>query len=344
MKAARIHSPGDIRLETVPDPVIKEDEVLVKVHACGICGSDVHYYRAGDPSMEQNPLIPGHEFSGEIVQIGGAVKGLVVGDRVIGTGLRDCGKCYWCQNELGFCPNPVSPGSGLDGAFAEYVVVPNPMPGSLFFRIPDEFSWERAATVEPMSVSCYAVEQSRLKEGKTVVVLGAGAIGLGVVQAAKAESARQVIVSEPSALRRRTAQKLGADVVVNPLDDDPVEAVPGKTSGKMASVVFECSGAPSALGQAGQMIQPFGRIMQVGIYEKNPILTAEQSRLMFQFRNATLRGCGGQRWDKALELMQSGDIKTDELITHIFPIEDIKQAFEVQSRTDEAIKVVVKIP
>ena len=344
MKVARIYKPGDIRLETVPDPDIENDEVLVKVHACGICGTDVHYYRAGDPSMGEKPLIPGHEFSGEIFKVGSSITGLEMGDRVIGTGLRDCGKCYWCRNNLGFCPNPTVPGEGLDGAFAEYVVVPNPMIGSLFFKIPENLTWEQAAIIEPMAVSCYAVEEARIKEGETIAVLGAGVIGLGILQACKAKRVSQIIVSEPSPMRRQMAQKLGADTVVNPLEADPAQTVTEATSGRMAGVVFECSGATTALGQAGQMIQPFGKIMQVGIYEKHPELLPEQLKLMFQFRNANIRGCGGQRWDKALELIQSGNIKTNELITHVFPINEVKKAFETQMNSEEAIKVLVTMP
>jgi 2-desacetyl-2-hydroxyethyl bacteriochlorophyllide A dehydrogenase len=343
MKAARIHAPGDIRLETVTDPVIKDDEILIKVHVCGICGTDVHYYRAGDPSMTEKPLIPGHEFSGEIVEIGASVNGLNIGERVIGTGLRDCGKCYWCRNKLGFCPNPKVPGEGLDGAFAEYVIVPNPMLNSLLFHIPDNLTWEEAATIEPMSVSCYAVEEARIREGATIMILGAGVIGLGVLQACKAAGAAKVIVSEPSGMRRDMARKLGADVVLNPLESDPVDAIAEVTSGRLANVIFECSGAAVAFRQAPLMIQPFGKIMQVGIFEKNLELPPNLMKLMFQFRNVTLRGCGGQRWDKALELMQSGKIKTNDLVTQTFSIDNVKEAFETQANSDEAIKVLVKI-
>ena len=344
MKAARIHTPSDIRLETVTDPIIKDDEILIKVHVCGICGTDVHYYRAGDPSMAKKPLIPGHEFSGEIVEIGASVNGLNVGERVIGTGLRDCGKCYWCRNNLGFCPNPMVPGEGLDGAFAEYVIVPNPMVNSLFFQIPDGMSWKEAATIEPMSVSCYAVEEARINEGSTVLILGAGVIGLGVLQACKAAGAAKVIVSEPSKMRRIMAEKMGADIVINPLENDPIDTVTEATSGNLANVIFECSGSAVAFRQIHMMIQPFGKVMQVGIFEKNLELPPDLMKLMFQFRNVTLRGCGGQRWDKALELMQSGKIKTGDLVTQTFPMIDIKEAFETQANSDEAIKVLVKIP
>ncbi len=343
MKAARIHAPGDIRLETVPDPIIKDDEVLIKVHTCGICGTDVHYYRAGDPAISEKPLIPGHEFSGEIVEIGSSVNGLKIGERVIGTGLRDCGKCYWCRNNLGFCPNPMVPGEGLDGAFAEYVIVPNPMPNSLFFNIPDGMSWDEAATIEPMSVACYAVEEARISEGTTVLILGAGVIGLGVLQACKAAGAGTVLVSEPSEMRRNMASKLGADITINPLETDPIEAVAEATSGNLANVIFECSGSAHAFRQIHMMIQPFGKVMQVGIFEKPLELPPDMMKLLFQFRNVTLRGCGGQRWDKALELMQTGKIKTDDLVTQKFPLDKIKEAFELQSNSDEAIKVLVNV-
>ncbi|MBT4511057.1 MAG: alcohol dehydrogenase catalytic domain-containing protein [Chloroflexi bacterium] len=343
MKAALIHGPGDIRLETINIPVIQDDEILVKVHVCGICGTDVHSFKVGYPSMSTEPVIPGHEFSGEVVEVGSTVNGLSVGDRVVGTGLRDCGKCYWCENKIGFCPNPTVPGEGLDGAIAEYVVVPKPVLGVLLFNIPEGISWEEAATIEPMSVSCYAVEEARMKEEGTVVVLGAGVIGLGVLQACKAKGASKVIVSEPSGMRREMARRLGADIVLNPSEVDPVEAVMEATSGHMAGVVFECSGVPSAFMQAPLMIQPFGKIMQVGIYEKNLELHADLMKLMFQFRNATIRGCGGQRWDKALEFMQAGKIRTKDLVTHVFPLQDVRKAFDTQMKSDEAIKVLVKL-
>ncbi len=343
MKAASIYGPGDIRLETVNIPVIQDDEILVKVHVCGICGTDVHLYKVSDPSISTKPVIPGHEFSGEVVEIGPMVSGLSVGDRVVGTGLRDCGKCYWCENKIGFCPNPTVPGEGLDGAIAEYVVVPKPMLGVLLFKIPEGMNWEEAATIEPMSVSCYAAEEARIKEGETVVVLGAGVIGLGVLQACKAKGASKVIVSEPSGMRREMASKLGADIILNPMGVDPVEAVMEATSGHMAGVVFECSGVSTAFRQAPLMIQPFGKIMQVGIYEKNLELPPDLMKLMFQFRNVTIRGCGGQRWDKALEFMQAGKIRTKDLVTHVFPLEDVRKAFDTQMNSDEAVKVLVKL-
>ena len=136
MKAALIYGPRDIRVETVETPTVQEDEILVKVKACGICGTDMHVYKTGRTSGSKMPVILGHEFSGEIVDIGKPIDGLSVGDKVIGTGLRGCGECHWCrQGQTYRCTNPSVPGEGLDGAFAEYVIVPNPTPGQMLFHV-----------------------------------------------------------------------------------------------------------------------------------------------------------------------------------------------------------------
>ncbi|MBW1900616.1 MAG: alcohol dehydrogenase catalytic domain-containing protein [Deltaproteobacteria bacterium] len=343
MKAALIYGPGDIRIEDIKDPTISDDEILVRVKTCGICGTDLHYYRAGDPTTKK-PIIPGHEFSGEIVEKGSAVEGLKVGDKIVGTGLRDCGECYWCRHEKGFCPNPKVPGEGLDGAIAEYVIVPKPMAGALVFQIPESMTWNEAATIEPISISCFAVEEARISEGDIVAVLGAGMIGLGIIQACKAAGAAKVIVSEPSAFRREMAQKLGADLVLNPLETDLFETVADFTTGQMAGVIFECSGSVAAFCQVPQVSGIFGKVMQVGIFEQNLELAPDLAKLMFQFRNITVRGCGGQRWDKALEHILAGTIKTNDLVTQIFPLEEVKEAFATQLNSEKAIKVLIEMP
>jgi len=343
MLAAVIYGPWDIRVKMVEDPSIQRDEILVKVKACGICGTDIHAYKMGNTSVSEEPLILGHEFSGEIVEVGPAVEGLRVGDKVVGTGYRTCGVCHWCEQGLmDRCPNPRVPGEGLDGAFAEYVAVPNPALGRTFFHIPEDLSWEESATIEPISVACYAVKRARIQTNETVVVLGAGMIGQGVVQVCKAMGAPKVIVSEPSAIRLAMASKLGADMALNPRETNPIEAVTEATSGEMADVVFECSGSPVAFRQAPHMVRPFARIIQVGMFEENLELSPDLTSLMFAFRNITLRGSGGQRWDVALELVRTGRVKTGDLITHEFPLDSVKEAFETQAKSDEAIKVLIR--
>ena len=192
------------------------------------------------------------------------------------------------------------PGEGLDGAFAEYVVVPRPMAGKTFFQIPEGLGWEEAATIEPLAVACYAVTRARIQEKETVVILGAGMIGQCIAQVCKAMGAR-TIVSEPSPMRLALAEKLGADMVLNPREIDPVKAVATATSGEMAGMVFECSGSPVAFRQAVEIARPFGKIVQVGIFENSLEISSDLASTMFAFKNLTLRGSGGQRWDMAVD-------------------------------------------
>lgn len=342
MRAAVIYGPRDIRLETVEDPSIRGDEILLKVKACGICGSDIHIYKTGAMSASPNSRILGHEFSGEIVELGSAVEGLEVGDKVLGTGRRNCGQCHWCQRgQTDRCLNIAIPGYGLDGAFAEYVVVPNPALGKTLFKIPEALGWEEAATIEPVSIACHAVEQALIQPGETVVILGAGMIGQGVAQAAKARGAAKVIVCEPSSKRLTMSRNLGADIALNPKEINPVKAVKEATSREMADVAFECSGAVDVFRQALRMVRAFGRVMQVAVFEQNIELEPDLMRLMI-FRNLTLRGCAGQRWAMALELVRLGQVKTRDLITHEFSLNNVKEAFETQLNSDEAIKVLIK--
>ena len=326
MKAAVIHGPHDVRVETVDRPALQSDEVLVKVRACGICGTDLHIYRTGKTTSK----ILGHEWSGEVAEIGSEVKGLNVGDRVVGVGFRISGQ----QINV--------PGEGLDGAFAEYVAVPKPLVGNTFLKLPDGLSWELAATIEPVSIACFAVEQAQLQPRDNVVIFGAGMIGQCIAQICKNAGVSKVIVFEPSARRRAMASEMGADAAFNPFEIDPVEAVEEATERWMASVTFECSGVPASLFKAIQMTRFFGRIMQIGFFEQDITLSAELVNRLTTYRNITWRGCGGQKWDMALDMVSSGKVNTKKLITHQFPLDRIQEAFNVQLDAEKSIKVLVK--
>ena len=338
MRAAVLRGPRDIRVEMVDTPPIREDEVLVKVMACGICGTDLHAYKKGGGAGGAGRLILGHEFSGEAARIGAAIEGVKEGDRVVGTGYRGCGACYRCrQGDAARCPRPLVPGEGLDGAFAEYVVVPRPMVGRTFFRIPDGMGWEEAATMEPLAVACHAAARGRIQKGQTVAVIGAGMIGQCIAQVVRSMGAR-TIVSEPSPLRLAVAGRLGAEITINPGGTDPVSAVTAATSGDMADAVFECSGSPAGFRQAVDMVRPFGTMVQVGLFEKGLEIPADLASMIFAFKNLTLRGSGGQRWEMALELAGSGRVKTGGLVTQVFPLDRIRDGFESQLDPGSSIK------
>jgi L-iditol 2-dehydrogenase len=182
---------------------------------------------------------------------------------------------------------------------------------------------------------------AKIQPNETVVILGAGMIGQGVAQAAKAKGAAKVIVCEPSSKRLTMAKNLGADIALNPKEIDPVKAVTEATSLEMADVAFECSGVAAAFRQAFSMVRAFGRVMQVAVFEQNVELEPDLMSLI-TFRNLTLRGCAGQRWAMALDFVRLGQVKTRDLITHELTLNNAKKAFETQLNSDEAIKVLIK--
>jgi len=342
MKAAVIRGPADIRVEKVDTPSIKDCEILVKVAACGICGSDLQFYSAGPASIPKGHTIIGHEWSGEVVEVGSAVNGVALGSRVIGTGFHFCKECRACiQGVWWECSDGGLPGYGLDGAMAEYVVVPNPMPGALLFEVPEIMTWEEAAVIEPMTISGWAVEEAHIQPGQTVMVLGAGTIGLGVLQFAKLQGAK-VVVSEPSAKRLALAQKLGADEIIDPKVADPVEVVKELTSDKMADVVVECSGVPSVFYQGLDMLRRSGKVMLVANFGQGLHLSPETMHEKMMKKNLSVQWSGGAVWGKAFDLAITGKINTKSLISHEFKLDDVKQAFEMQLNAAESIKVIIK--
>lgn len=337
MKAAVFHSARDITIEDVPEPRVEPDSVVIKVKACGICGSDLHLYKCGG---QNEGTILGHEFSGDIVEIGANVTDVEKGDRVTAIGGQGCGQCYWCrQGQLIRCRKLVFLGWGIPGAFAQYVSVPSFQIGMYAVKLPDTMTYEEGATAEPAAVALYAVTKARPQPEDTVVVIGAGMIGLCTVQVLKAFGVNQVIVSEPRRKRLKLAKESGADVIVDAAREDIVSIVNEVTSGKGADIVFECAGLSTTYQQALEMVHRGGKVELVGLYEQ-PI-TWDPSSVVTN--DITLIGCG-LRWDLpgAVDLLQSGKVNTKPLLTHEFPLDKVKEAFETQLGAEDAVKVLVK--
>ena len=241
---------GFLELRDVPEPEITDDEVLIEIKAAGICGTDVHVKHDTFPYWP--PVILGHEFSGEIVEVGNSVSDWKVGDRVVGEPhTLHCGKCFLCRKgHIQNCLEKRSPGWGIDGAFTRYMKYPT----NLLHRIPDHMSFEQGALVEPAANTVTdIIDRQAIEVGDFVVVLGPGPIGLLAAQVARVAGAREVmIVGAPAdeELRLSTARRLGVEHVVNFAEADPVERCMALTGGKGADLVIECSGAPPAIAQA----------------------------------------------------------------------------------------------
>jgi len=336
MKAAVLYDAHDVRIEDVPNPKVEPDGAVIKVKACGICGSDLPCYKYGGC----DGMRLGHEFSGDIVEVGANITGVEKGERVAAISGRGCGQCYWCQKgDWIRCSKMDILGYGFPGAFAEYVSVPFFEMGTYAARLPDTLTYEEGATAEPLSVALYAVTQTQPRPEDTVVILGAGTIGLCIIQVLKARGVTQIIVSGRRAKRLQLAEESGANVVVDAAKEDIMPVVNKVTSSKGADIVFECAGSSDSYQQALEMVHRGGKVDLVGLYKQS--ITWDPNFIVSN--DITLIGCG-LRFDLpgAVDLLQSGKVNTKPLITHEFPLDKIKEAFETQLADEDAIKVLVK--
>ena len=272
MKAAVWYDKKDIQIEDVEEPAPGSGEVKVRIKVCGICGSDLHEYRDGPfiiPSrphpltgQDKGPVILGHEFSAEVVEVGPGVEAFSAGDRVTMNALIVCGQCHYCrQGAFNMCVKLGSTGFAADGGFAEYAVVKE----YSLYALPEGVSDDAGAFVEPLAVAVRAVKRSRLTIGDTVAVVGAGPIGLLVMQVCLAAGASKVFMVEPLAARRKLAEKLGAFAVIEPGREDPGKAIAGHTDNLRADIAFDCVGIQPSFDTALKVTGRRGRICVVGL-------------------------------------------------------------------------------
>lgn len=383
MKAAVFYGARDFRVEDIDVPKMEPTDVLIRVKACGICGSDVHSFKRG--IFARPGFVMGHEFSGEVAEVGKKVKGVKTGDRVVAKivptneATQGCGKCFWCvRGQPQWCPSIAVKacgrcdycksgrfwlcdsmqrrmliGYGRNGAYAEYVLIPDAVPDNNIFKIPDSLSWDEAALIEPLWGAYHWVMMADPQPHETAVVTGLGTIGLSVMLVLK-QFVSKVIVSEVSQKRLRLAKELGADVVIDAAKEDPLQKVIELTgtgrsfSGKgggCADIVMECSGVPAVLQQAIEMTRTGGRIVLVALYEEDVPLNInhiihKQLSLISSYRKAEKPV--GQEVKAAIELLASGKVNAKPLISHQFPLDEIMEAFETQTNPEQAIKVIIK--
>jgi 2-desacetyl-2-hydroxyethyl bacteriochlorophyllide A dehydrogenase len=330
LKAAVFRGPRDVRFEQVKQPTLEEGEVLLRVRACGICGSDLHTYRHGMfkevlGAPVETGCILGHEFSGEIVEIRGDVAGVEVGDRVVTIGR---------------------------GGNAEYVKIDQEGTG-LLVPFDESTSFVEAATSEPLATSLHAVNLAEPRDGEIHVIMGAGIIGLGVLQCIKARSSARTVVVDVSERRLAMATALGADMTINAKETDTVLQM--MVSGHLGlddalagnvDAVYDCAGIPkgfegtSVLEQALSVVKQDGKVVIVAVFEQLPRI---EWNLVVR---KGVRILGSWAWTpeefvQAARLISSGEIDRKPLVSHTFPLEEASEAYETQLRAEEAIKVVL---
>lgn len=350
MKAARWHAAKDIRVEEIDEPQVTPDGVKIKVAWTGICGSDLHEYLAGPIfipvgenhplSHDKAPITMGHEYSGEIVELGKDVTGFAIGDRVAVEPIYSCGKCDACREDLyNLCKDLGFVGlSGGAGGFAAYSVVP----ARMVHKMPDGLSLEQGALVEPAAVALHAVRVSTIKAGDTAAVFGAGPIGLLVVEALRAAGAAQIYVVEPSEERRDKAMELGATRAMDPTDTDVVAEIRAAT-GSGVNVAFEVTGVPKVLSQVIDSTRHEGQALVVSIWETEAsfqpntiVLSERQIKGTIGYRNV---------YPAVMELMTRGYFQAEKLVTKRIELDDIVgEGFDVLSTEKSQVKILVRAP
>lgn len=332
MKAAVLYANEDIRFEDYPKPSLAPDEVLVKVKMTGICGSDVprvlnngaHYY----------PIVLGHEFSGEVAELGEAVTNLKVGDRVSGAPLIPCFKCTDCQNgNYSQCKFYTFIGSRIQGSFAEYVK----MPAINAVRFDKSVSFEQGAFFEPSTVALHGIRCADFKGGKDVAILGGGTIGLFTMQFAKIYGAKSVTVFDISGQRLETAKKLGADYVINTAAEGFKENAIALTGGKGFGYIFETAGVTVTMQLAFELAANKANVCFIGTPHKDltftPKLFENMNRKEFKLTGSWMSYSApfpGEEWELTAHFFKTGQLRFDEgLIFKKMPMSDIAKAFEM---------------
>ncbi|SFE12430.1 L-iditol 2-dehydrogenase [Paenibacillus algorifonticola] len=327
MKAAVMTEPGKIVFQELPIPSIGDSEVLIKVMAVGICGSDLHYYEHGRIGrfIVEKPLILGHECAGIVAAVGKKVSSVTVGTRVAIEPGTTCGHCSACkEGRYNLCPDVSFLATPpIDGAFVQYLAVREDM----VFPIPDHLSYEEAALNEPFSVGIHAARRSKLQPGDTVAIMGMGPVGLMAVAAAKAFGAAQIFVSDMEEIRLEAALKMGATHAIHAKNEDPASVVKRLTGGKGVDVAWETAGNPHALRSALYSLRRGGKLAIVGLppQDETPLsitfIADNEIDLYGIFRYANTYPSG-------ISFLASDSIDASFLITDRYPLAKTQEALE----------------
>jgi L-iditol 2-dehydrogenase len=343
MEALLLKEYKQLEMVRMAEPEAGPDDVLVRVRACGICGSDVHGFD-GSTGRRIPPLVMGHEAAGEVAKVGANVKDLRPGDRVTFDSTIYCGQCYHCaRGEVNLCENRqvlgVSPGEyRRHGAFAEYVVVPR----RIVYRLPENLSYDQAALIEAVSVAVHAVNLTPIVLGDTAVVVGSGMIGVLAVQAARAAGCARVIAIDLDEGRLQLAKQLGATEIIATKSGDPAAKVRELTDGRGAAVAIECVGATDPIRTAIACVRKGGAVTLVGNLAPNVELPL-QSVVTRQIRvQGSCASCG--EYPASIELMSRGAIRVDPLISAVAPLTEGPSWFDRLYRHEPNLMKVILRP
>jgi len=334
MKVAKWYNNQDIRLEEVPTPSPGPKEMLVKVMACGICGSDVvEWYR-----LPRAPLVQGHELGAQVVAVGESVAKFKPGDRVFIAPKVPCMQCRYCLN--GHYPQCSEVKERLPGGFAEYILVPEMLIENGSWLLPESVTYDQSTFIEPLACVIRAQRLAGLKGGQTIMLLGCGMSGLLHVKLAKFRNAK-VIATDTNIKRLKLAQKVGADTTIIATDNIPERLV--AESGRFADVVMLSTSAISAVEQAWKCVDKGGAIVFFAVPDPSKTVTVPINAFWTkEIRILTAYYCGPSDIKEAIHLITTGAIKVDDLVTHKLPLSKISKGFQLVLNSQTSLKVIIQ--
>jgi len=338
MKVAMYYNNNDVRIEEMPIPKINDNELLVKVQACGICGSDVmEWYR-----LKKAPRVLGHEMAGDIVEVGKNVKKFKVGDRIFVSHHVPCNSCSFCENNLHTLCKTLHSTNFYPGGFAEYLKVPKINLECGVYILPEEMTYDEGAFIEPLACVVRGMRIAGMKKGITVLILGSGVAGLLNIKLAKARGAAKIFATDIDDKRLSIAKKMGADVVIN-AKNNVSEEVKKHNNGKLADLVILCAGVPSAARQAMDSVETAGIILlfaptEPGVDVAIPMfdLWNKQVKIVSTYAGAPVD------LKEAIELIKDKKVKVTDLISHRFPLSKAAEGFKLAAQAKDSIKIIIE--
>lgn len=338
MRVAMYYTNNDVRIEDMPIPEITDDELLVKVKASGICGSDVmEWYR-----IKKAPKVLGHEIAGDIVKVGKNVKEYKVGDRIFVSHHVPCNECELCINDKHTQCDTLHSTNFDPGGFAEFLRVPKINVDRGVFILPKEVSYEEGAFIEPLACVVRGLKIAEMKSGQTVLVIGSGISGLLQIKLLKAKGAGRIISTDINEYRLKIAKKLGADVVIN-AKEDVAEKVKKHNDGKLADLVIICAGSPAAVKQGLQAVGTGGTVLFFALTEPGLEVPFPLFDLWYKGVKMVSTYAGApEEIKETIELLKTKKIDVSDMITHKLPLSETGKGFKLVAEAKNSIKIIIE--
>ena len=341
MKSSVCYKQNDLRTEDLPIPEISDNEVLIKMLACGLCGTDIQKIR-GD--SVNKPTVLGHEVVGEIVKKGKNVSKFEIGDRVITAIHVPCFTCHYCnKGHYTICEqfrtNNIDP-----GGFAEFIRIPELHLNHLTHKVSNNVTDEEATLIEPIACCLHGLKQADIRPNDSVLIMGAGTIGILHAQLAKIKGANKVIVSDMSEFKLQKALKVGCDYAINIKEKNIIDEVNKITDGQGVDVIVIAAGVSSLVADAVNMVRRAGKIIVFSGFDKNKLVTLDVSR--FFKDEISIIGTYSvtpYEFPEALDLLEKRKLNTEEMITHVYPLKKLSEAIDISTNPEQPVlKVIIK--